>query len=186
MSPRQGATDGRILALLIPLLAFVLGTPRLTGRAEPYPALMMPGFQSAGGPFRDVTILRRAHVSVRFMDGATESIPIADLFAPLPSSHHGILLHAFEPHATPAESVVVPTGARTRGGQLRNARAARRGRIAEGAEMRAWFRTRIQASTGRADAESFTVWWTSELRDRRTAARQAELHLGAETFRVAP
>ena len=67
---------------------------------EPYPALMMPGFRTAGGSVDAATFeIRSCDVLVEFGDGTADTVAFAEFVSHLPSSHTGALRQFFIPQS---------------------------------------------------------------------------------------
>lgn len=65
--------------------------------AEPYPAIMMPGFAGTGAGNSDLIRVTAHEFVVYFEDRDSAHLPMELLFDPFPSSHWGTLLRNFRP-----------------------------------------------------------------------------------------
>lgn len=83
--------------LFLPVQYGLVGLASLMGLSEPWPAVVLPGFQSVLDRTEHVEV-RQAAFEVRFADGSMESLSPAEVFRPLPPSHHlGMLRRQFMP-----------------------------------------------------------------------------------------
>lgn len=85
--------------VFLPLHYGLVGLTSLAGWPEPWPAVVLPGFQSVWD-HEEYIEMREAALEVRFADGTMDVAPIAAVFRPLPASHHlGFLRRQFTPYS---------------------------------------------------------------------------------------
>jgi hypothetical protein len=77
----------RTIAYAIPMLAVLAQEAFMrSGHEEPYPALMMPGFEGTRtAPDGSIGVTAIA-LAVRFQDGTTQPLPLRSLLDPMPSA----------------------------------------------------------------------------------------------------
>ena len=90
----------RKIRLLVSATAMVgvLGLPAAMLFGEPYPWIMMPGFESTGGYDGERVQRSTAAFVVRFADGSSTTVQPHHLFEDVPRSNHGVLTSRFSPN----------------------------------------------------------------------------------------
>lgn len=127
-----------VVLILLPLHYGLVGLASLAGWPEPWPAVLLPGFQSVWDHERHIE-MPEAALEVRFADGTMDVAPVAAVFRPLPASHHlGILRRQFTPYSM--------------SGTMRTEQGLRPG-------ARRWLRTRIASLYGDRPIERVDVVW---------------------------
>lgn len=126
------------VVIFLPLQYGIVGLTGLVGWSEPWPAVVLPGFQSVWDRQEYVEV-PQASLQVRFADDVPRIVPVASVFELMPASHHlGILRRQFTPSSM--------------SGTTRTQQALDPG-------VRIWLRDRIMDLSGGGRAERLDVVW---------------------------
>lgn len=126
------------MLIALPVQYALVGVSSVIGWTEPWPAVVLPGFQGVSDRFEHFEVPRAA-LEVHFSDSTTDFVPVADVFDPLPASHHlGILRRQFTP--------ATMSGSHETEQALQN-------------EILAWIRSRLERLYPNASPERVDVIW---------------------------
>lgn len=124
--------------VLLPLHYGLVGLTSLADWPEPWPAVVLPAFQSVWDREEHIE-MPQAALEVRFADGSMDVAPVAAVFRPLPASHHlGILRRQYTPYSM--------------SGTTRTEQGLRPG-------ARRWLRARIASIYGDRPLDRIDVVW---------------------------
>lgn len=128
-----------VVALIaLPLQYALVGLAGLTGWPEPWPAIVLPGFQGVWDR-QDYFDVPQAVFHVHFADSTRSVVPVGAVFRQLPASHHlGILRRQFMPASMSGSS---------------------RSELGRGPDTRRWLHDRLGVLFPDVPAERLDVVW---------------------------